>query len=363
MNDDQPPGDKPYDPTPKKLEEARRKGEIVRSADLNTAVVYGGMLLGAALFGQTIGSDLGNLTKVTFGQADTLAAQILSPSGASLSGGMIFITMTVLFTMIAVPTGLLIASLFAQRAILFSPSKLELKLSRISLISNAKNKFGANGLFEFAKSSAKLFIYSALLAVFLWARSDKILTSIYASDGQVLVALGQLIIEFLAFVFLISLCVGGVDYLWQWAEHQRKNRMSWQEVMDETKQSEGDPHMKQQRRQRGVDLAMNQMLQDVPTADVVIVNPTHYAVALKWERGRGTVPICIAKGVDEIAARIRERASEHGIPIFHDPPTARVLHATIEIGAAIEPDHFKAVAAAIRFADAIRQKAKTAIAR
>ncbi|WP_338014606.1 EscU/YscU/HrcU family type III secretion system export apparatus switch protein [Rhodophyticola sp. CCM32] len=233
------------------------------------------------------------------------------------------------------------------------------KLSRISPLSNAKNKLGAGGLFEFAKSSAKLVIYSVLLAAFLWARSDQILSAIYASDGQIMLALCQLVMAFLAFVFLIALLVGAVDYLWQYAEHQRKNRMSRQEVMDETRQSEGDPHLKQQRRQRGYDLAMNQMLRDVPGADVVVVNPTHYAVALKWDRGRGTVPICVAKGVDEIAGRIREIAAENGVPVFHDPPTARALHAVIDIGAPIAPDHFRAVAAAIRFADAIRAKAKT----
>ncbi|MBO6603368.1 flagellar biosynthesis protein FlhB [Rhodophyticola porphyridii] len=359
MSDDQPSSDKPYDPTPKKLEDARQKGEIVRSTDLNTAVVYGGMLLGAALFGQTTGVDIGHLSQVVFGRADTLAALILAPGGQALSGGMIWVVMVGFLTLIAVPAALLIASLFAQRAILFTPSKLAPKLSRISPIANAKNKFGANGLFEFAKSSAKLAIYSILLGAFLWVRSDKILTSIYASDGQVIGALGQLVMEFLAFVFIIALMMGAVDYLWQWGEHQKKNRMSRQELVDETKQSEGDPHMKQQRRQRGYDLAMNQMLQDVPNADVVVVNPTHYAVALKWDRGKGTVPVCVAKGVDEIAARIRELAAEHGVPIFHDPPTARALHATIEIGAPIAPDHFRAVAAAIRFADTMRSKARS----
>ncbi len=363
MAEDQPNADKPFDPTPKKLEEARKKGEIVRSTDLNTAIVYGGALLGAVLFGQSVMADLGNLAMVSFGQADRLAAEILSPGGVSLGAGVLATVMAGFAALIIVPAGLLLASLFAQRAILFTPSKLSPKLSRISPISNAKNKFGMNGLFEFAKSSTKLLIYSVLLGLFLWLRSDKILTSIYASDGQILVALGQLSIEFLGIVFLIAVSIGAIDYLWQTAEHLRKNRMTHQEVMDETKQAEGDPHMKQQRRQRGYDIAMNQMLQDVPKADVIVVNPTHYAVALKWDRQAGQVPICVAKGVDEIAARIREIAAEHAIPVFHDPPTARALHASIEIGAPIEPDHFRAVAAAIRFADAMRAKARSAIRR
>ena len=128
--------------------------------------------------------------------------------------------------------------------------------------------------------------------------------------------------------------------------------------MDETKKQEGDPHMKQQRRERGTQIAMNKMLCDVPNADVIVVNPTHYAVALKWNRDGGEVPVCVAKGVDEVAGRIREIAAENAVPIYSDPPTARALHATVEIGAPILPDHYRAVAAAIRFADRMRQLAR-----
>ena len=135
--------------------------------------------------------------------------------------------------------------------------------------------------------------------------------------------------------------------------------MSRKELTDETKNSEGDPHMKQQRRQKGVSIAMNQMLADVPEADVIIVNPTHYAVALKWDRLSPGAPVCVAKGVDLVAARIRERATEAGVPIHSDPPTARALHATLEIGQQVPHDHYKAVAAAIRFADRIRKAVKT----
>ena len=110
----------------------------------------------------------------------------------------------------------------------------------------------------------------------------------------------------------------------------------------------------------GRDIATNQMLADVPEADVVIVNPEHFAVALKWDRKRGTAPVCVAKGVDEIAARIRETATEHGVPIFRDPPTARTLFATVEIGEEVKADLYKAVAAAIRFADTMRKRARGA---
>ena len=134
--------------------------------------------------------------------------------------------------------------------------------------------------------------------------------------------------------------------------------MSFQEMRDEARESEGDPHLKQERRRRANDIASNRMLLDVPKADVVIVNPTHYAVALHWSRKKGEAPVCVAKGADEIAARIRELAAEHGVPLHRDPATARALFAMTEIGSEIAPEHYKAVAAAVRFAETMRRKVK-----
>ncbi|PWK59804.1 EscU/YscU/HrcU family type III secretion system export apparatus switch protein [Roseicyclus mahoneyensis] len=360
MSEDQSPSDKPYDATPHKLEEARRKGQIVRSTDLNTAVIYGGFLASAGLLAPWAADGLGRLMQVLLGQADRIAPELLAFGGPALAAGLMMTPVTATAAAVLVPAVLLIAILLAQRAVLFTPSNLAPKLSRISPMSNAVQKFGPEGLFQFAKSSVKLALVSVLLAVYLIARADPILSTLYADPGQILLALGRMTLEFLAVITVLALAIGAVDRLWEGAQHQRKNRMSRQELMDETKSSEGDPHMKQQRRGRAQAIAMNQMLADVPKADVVVVNPTHFAVALRWDRAGGGVPVCVAKGVDETARRIREIAAEAGVPVFSDPPTARSLHAMVEIGAAIRPDHFRAVAAAIRFADLMRVKARSA---
>jgi flagellar biosynthetic protein FlhB len=134
--------------------------------------------------------------------------------------------------------------------------------------------------------------------------------------------------------------------------------MTRKEMTDEMKESEGDPHVKGQRRSRAIAIATNRMLADVDAADVVVVNPTHYAVALKWDRVRGDAPRCVAKGVDEVAARIRERATLAGVPIHRDPPTARALHASLEIGDEVARADWRAVAAAIRFAEKMRARAR-----
>ncbi|MEX3017527.1 flagellar biosynthesis protein FlhB [Gymnodinialimonas hymeniacidonis] len=359
MDENQSASDKPFDPTPRKLEDARRKGEIVRSADLNTAVVYGGFLLAGVLLAPWVMQEIGALTQTSLGRADTLAALLLEQGSAGHSAGLLSGALISAAALSAVPAILLLVSLLAQRALLFTPSKLAPKANRISILENAKQKFGSQGLFQFAKSATKLFLVSIFLAFYLWARAETILVAIYASPGQILEMLGQLSLDFLAVVTGMAAVFGVADWGWEWSQLQLRNRMSRQEIMDETKSSEGDPHFKQERRQRGQSIAMNQMISDVPTADVVVVNPTHYAVALKWDRGEGGVPTCVAKGTDEIARRIREAASEAGVPIYSDPPTARALHARIDIGSPILPEQYRAVAAAIRFADLIRQKAKS----
>jgi flagellar biosynthetic protein FlhB len=225
-------------------------------------------------------------------------------------------------------------------------------------VENAKNKYGRRGLFEFLKSFVKLTVYSVLLALFLRGQLDQITGVAMGSPAQAVLVMTGLMARFLFIVVLIALVIGGIDAAWQRAEHLRKNRMTLKEVRDEMKEAEGDPHLKQHRRMRAQELAMNQMMADVPGADVVIVNPTHYAVALAWDREPGSAPVCVAKGRDQVAARIRETARQAGVPVHADPPTARALFATVEIGAQIAPEHYRPVAAAIRFAEAMRRKAR-----
>lgn len=350
--------DKQYEPTQKKLDDARKKGEIARSTDLNTAASYSGILLVAIALGASTLSGFGQLLSGMIANADKMSEVFFSDSAHPISGGVIKGLMNHVSPWFLIPGLVVLLVILAQRSFVVAPSKLAPKLSRISPLSNAKNKFGRSGLFEFAKSFAKLLIYSIVLALFLRAKMPEILSTVHLPPAMVTSVLLRLVIEFLSIVLLIALAIGAVDFLWQRAEHNRRNMMSRKEMTDETKQSEGDPHMKQKRRQKGYDIAMNQMLADVPEADVIIVNPEHYAVALKWDRSAGSAPICVAKGVDEIAARIREVASENGVPIHRDPPTARTLYATVEIGEEIRPEQYRPVAAAIRFAETMRKKAR-----
>ena len=350
--------DKRHEPTQKKLDDARKKGEIPRSSDLSVAAGYGGLLICALTAGAGSVQALGEALTVMLDQAGQLAPLVFDGDPRAPLGGLALPVVRGAAPWFVLPVMAVLTVLVAQRGITFAPSKLQFKLSRISPLSNARNKYGRNGLFEFAKSFAKLVLYSAVLGLFLKARLPEMASAPLGAPGYGIALMARVTVDFLFTAFLIALAIGGTDLLWQRAEHMRKNRMSDKEMRDEHKEAEGDPHMKGQRRARAQEIALTQMMADVPRADVVIVNPTHYAVALTWSRQPGAAPVCVAKGVDEIAARIREIAAEAGVPIRSDPPTARALYATTDLGAEIAPEHYRPVAAAIRFAEMMRKRAR-----
>ncbi len=350
--------DKQHEPTQKKLEDARRKGDVPRSTDLTTAAAYGGLLIVAFSVGGAGLQTTGVVFSGLISRAEEAPNLVFSGSSAPFVGAVIRAMVSGLLPWFLIPGLAALLAVIAQRGFVVAPEKVKPKLNRISPLPNAKNKFGRSGLFEFSKSFVKLSVYSLVMGLFIWKQLPVIIEAISMNPPLIQVIMFRLCISFFLIVLLISLVIGGVDFLWQRHEHMRKNRMSHKELTDEIKQSEGDPHVKQQRRQKGYDIAMNQMLSDVPKADVVIVNPTHFAVALQWSRLPGAAPICVAKGADNAAARIREVASEAGVPIHSDPPTARALHALVEIGQEIKSEHYEAVAAAIRFAEAMRKRAR-----
>ncbi|MCE8001066.1 MAG: flagellar biosynthesis protein FlhB [Rhodobiaceae bacterium] len=358
MNSEEEESDKSFDATPQKLEKAREKGEIARSADVGTAASYLGLLVACLAAGSWSVQYLGTLLMIPLDQADTLGALFFGGAATAPTGGLLREIAIGGSPLFLIPGLCVILAILAQRGFVFAPTKLEPKMSRISPISNAKNKYGRGGLFEFAKSAVKLIVYSVILGIFIYGRRQEIIGTLHSDAGIASRYMANLCLEFLFIILLVSASIGAIDWFWQHAEHLRKNRMSRKEVMDESKETEGDPHLKNERRQRGQTRASNQMMADVPSADVIIVNPTHYAVALTWSRLPGQAPVCVAKGVDEIATAIRRSAAEAGVPIHHDPPTARALFASVEIGCEIDEEHYRAVALAIRFAENMRRRAK-----
>lgn len=358
MSEEDSGSDKPFEATPERLKEARKKGQIAKSNDLIFFGASFGMLLSLLAFQRPIL----NAIQALIGQLSLLI--VASASERDVQGidlGLLPMITALSWPALALPVLPLVFAVLviaAQRAFLITPSNVAPKLNRLSLLQNFKKKFGLDGLFEFAKSTAKLLLYSFVAWRYVNANLEPIAALFAMEPAQGFSFALQHLLRLLIQLTVVVGLVAGVDYLWQRHSHLKKNRMSRKEIQDEVKNSEGDQHAKSARRQKGQEIALNQMLGEVPQATVVIVNPTHYAVALKWEMGGETAPICVAKGVDEVAARIREKAKEANVPIHSDPPTARALHATVDIGREISPDHYAPVAAAIRFAEAMREKAR-----
>lgn len=351
-------GEKTHDPTPQRLTEARRRGDIPRSSDVNVAATYLGLLAVVMTAGAYALRHAGSALMFFIDQPDRMEGRVLGPGGPRLLGSLLLETAAALAPLFLAPMAAVLVSLFAQQAVTFSGDKLQPKLSRLSVIANAKKKFGLSGMVEFGKAVAKLVAVGTALTVYLMRDVDRMIGAATAEAGVLGGMMLQSLVVLLSISCVIAVSIAAVDMVWQRFDFMKRNRMTFQELREETRQSEGDPHVKSQRRSRAQAIATNRMLLDVPKADVVIVNPTHVAVALKWSRTRGSAPVCVAKGEDEVALRIREVAATANVPLHSDPPTARAVNATVEIGREILPEQYRAVAAAIRFADRMRRAAR-----
>ncbi|MBP1805075.1 EscU/YscU/HrcU family type III secretion system export apparatus switch protein [Rubellimicrobium aerolatum] len=350
--------EKSFEPTQRRLDEARKRGEIPQSNDLVTAAAYGGFVLAVSAFGAGSLLAMGATLGTFLAQADPLAAQAFAGSPHPIWAAALGQAVSAFWPWFVLPAGASLLCLLAQQGLVVAPDRLAPKLSRISPLAVAGQKFGLHGLVEFAKGLIKVALYGTVLGLGLVEATPRLVGTVREAPPQAVLLMFEIALALLGKVAAVAVVLGIGDLLWQRLSFQKRLMMSRQEMTEETKDSEGDPHVKQQRRQRGMSIAMNRMLNDVPEASVVVVNPTHYAVALKWDRARGGAPVCVAKGVDEMAARIRERAMAAGVPIRRDPPTARAIYASVEIGQEVARPEWRAVAAAIRFAERLRAKAQ-----
>lgn len=349
-------GEKSHEPTEQKIRKSREQGDVAYSTEATSAATYLAFFVVLLVISGWIMMRLQTVMIQFLAHPEDIGAHLLwsGDNGFFLhTGGNIAISIAPIFAMLIVGA---VVSIMAQRGVAFSLSKAKPKLSRLSVIANAKKKFGWNGIVEFLKSAAKL---SAILLILAFAYKDRFadLPS-YAALPAAAIAplLFKEAVFFCGLVAIVAVAIAAIDMPWQHFQHRNRLKMTYQELKEENKDTEGDPHLKSARRQRAESIATNRMMNDVPDADIVIVNPTHYAVALKWERGTGGAPVCVAKGVDAVAARIREAASVAGVPIKRDPPTARSIYAVVDIGEEIRKEHYAAVAAAIHYAEEMRKK-------
>jgi flagellar biosynthetic protein FlhB len=209
---------------------------------------------------------------------------------------------------------------------------------------------------NFVKGLLKLVIIGAVLTALLWPERDRAEGLALTDPAAILPATKELALKLMGAAVAMLAVIAAADYLFQYRQWYNRQKMTLQELRDEFKESEGDPTIKGKMKQTRAQRMRKRMMAEVPKATVIITNPTHYAVALKYERGM-EAPICVAKGIDAVALKIREIGTEHSVPIVENPPLARALHATVEIEQPIAPEHYKAVAEVIGFVMRLRRSA------
>lgn len=347
-------GEKEFEATEQRKREARREGNVAQSKEANGFALMAGMAIAAAMFGMIIGGNMFNEFQALFYHADSYANDIFAGGGEQSRAwlrGVLLWTLPIFLVLFVIVIGALIL----QGSIAFSTKKIQPDMKKLNPAENLKKKYGPKGLLDFAKDTAKMLFVGFLAAIFLYLFVDHY----YASSAVQLSKFFQftftqvmmLILIFCAFQFVLA----AVDLPIQRQMHANQLKMTREEVKKEVKQSEGDPQMKQSRREKASKITKGQMMQNVKEATVVMVNPKHYAVALKWDPKSPKAPVCVAKGVDHLAARIREIATESGVPIYSDPPSTRSIYRLVDIDEEIHPEHFAAVAAAISFVERLKE--------
>jgi len=344
--DDKDDTERSEEPTQKRLDEALERGDVVKSQEVNTWFVLAGATLILLSFSGTMSSGVSTMLGGFIGQAHNIPVD-----GRGLMGAMTRLGFETIAA-VALPFALLVLAAIVgnmvQHRLVWSGEGLKPKLSKISPAAGLKRLFSKVALANFIKGLVKLALLGAVMAVILWPKRNQLDGLVTMDPAVVLLLTRTLSLEVLGAVVAILAIVAAADYLFQYRQWHERQKMSVRELKEEFKQTEGDPAIKAKIRQLRQNRARKRMMAAVPKASVIITNPTHYAVALQYDRGMNA-PLCLAKGLDNIALKIREVGTEHNIPIVENPPLARALYATVEIDQDIPPEHYKAVAEVIGY--------------
>jgi len=334
------------DPTQKRLDEALKRGDVVKSQEVNTWFVLGTATLILMSFSGSMSSSILTMLRGLLAHAGGIPVdgrglvQMMQTLGAGIIGAV-----ALPFALIALAA---VAGNMVQHRLVWSIEGLTPKLSKISPGAGFGRMFSKIALANFVKGLLKLLVLGSVMTAILWPKRNEF-DAVVAMDPAVLMPLVKsLSLELLGTVVAILAILAAVDYLFQYRTWYERQKMSLREMKEEFRQTEGDPAVKAKIRQLRVQRSRKRMMSDVPKASVVITNPTHFAVALQYDRGMNA-PLCLAKGADNIALKIREVAEAHDIPVVENPPLARALYATVEIEQEVPPEHYKAVAEVIGY--------------
>lgn len=350
MAEDADPESKTEEATPRKLEEARRKGDVAKSPDVASALSLLGacavILIGGGYFATTLAEAMVPYIASPHAMIGALDADGGLALGASalLAAGPLLGAIA-LATIIGGAGGNLV-----QSGLIFSGEKIKPKWSKVNPMEGFKRIFGPDGLVQFLKTFLKLIATGVITWMVMEPHIREFENMASMSPAAILPLARDLALALIGATLAFLAVTSGADWLWQRFRFAKRMRMSKEELKEDFKQAEGDPHIKAKLKQIRMQRSRQRMMQAVPTATVVVTNPTHYSVALRYEPDQGdAAPICVAKGVDALALKIREVAREHEVPIVENVPLARALYAQVEVDQSIPREHFEAAAQVIGF--------------
>ncbi len=344
--------DKTEDPTQKRLDEALERGDVVKSQEVNTWFVIAGATLVLIQFAGGMSDGLTTTMRGLLANAHSIRMD-----GPSLPSLFQKIGLEMLAA-VAVPFLVLTVAAFVgnivQHRLVWSYDALTPKFSKISPMAGMKRLFSKQALVNLAKGLVKIVLIGSVLTGMLWPEWGRLEGLELTDPAAILPLTYTLAVKLMTAVAAMLAAVAAADYLFQFRDWYARQKMSLQEIKEEYRQNEGDPVIKGKMKQLRNTKQRRRMMQKVPKAAVIITNPTHYAIALEYERGM-EAPICVAKGMDAVALKIREIGAKHSVPIVENPPLARALHATVEIDEPIPPEHYKAVAEVIGYVMKLRR--------
>src|SRR6202165_3008111 len=346
MADENDSSDKTEDPTQKRLDDAHDRGNVAKSQEINTWFVIAGATLILSTFSASIGGGI--LMPLRNLIANSWMIHADGPGLLALAQSLEYAVLPAVGVPFLILVRAAIGGNMIQHRLVWSGEQLKPKLSKASPGAGFKRVFGKQAVANFAKGIFKVVALGTVMLAVLWPERHRLESMVRFDPAAILGATTTLTLQLMGAVVAMLAVVAIADYFFQYRQWYQRQKMSLQEMKEEFKQSEGDPHVKGRIRQLRHARMKKRMMAAVPKASVIITNPTHYAVALSYERGM-SAPVCVAKGVATLAFKIREIAEAHDIPIVENVALARALHATVEIDDEIPVEHYHAVAEIIGY--------------
>lgn len=336
-------GEKSEEATSKKKQDARKKGQVVQSKEITSALTLLFSLLSLKYLGKYIVSNF--YDSILFFKNNFFDVEFNNTlMGYKLLMYIFYFALKIGFVIVIINAIVAIISSKAQVGNLFTTENLKFKFDKLNPIEGFKRMFSIKALFEFGKSSFKILILTGIAYSYMKKNMVYILKSINLNKFQISYNLLDLTLSLGIKLSLYLLVLSAFDYAYQLYEHNKNLKMSKQEIKEEYKQSEGDPQIKSKIKEKQRAAAMKRMMQDVPKADVIITNPTHFAVAIRYDENESDAPYVVAKGKNMVALKIKEKGRENDIPIIENKPLARQLYATANIGDTIPHELYEAIA-------------------